>query len=119
MQESRPIEHGYFAVTGFDLWGGDLDGQRGYSTFQETLIEVKKRINNDESKCGIIFRREDKHYDFYIKSIHKTNPSKASNFVSYTNVFYGQRACSSKGTILVTQTKSKKRAAAWPNTTTI
>jgi len=33
MQESRPIEHGYFAVTGFDLWGGDLDGQRGYSTF--------------------------------------------------------------------------------------
>ena len=41
------IEHGYFAVTGFVMYGGDIDRKRGFATFVEALIWGKGAINYD------------------------------------------------------------------------
>ena len=67
MESSKTvIEHGYFAVTGFSMHGGDIHRKGGFAIFEEALIWAKGAINYDESKCATILRVENV-YTVYVK----------------------------------------------------
>ena len=85
------IEHGYFAVTGFMMYGGDIEQKKGFATFEEALIWAKGAINYDESKCATVIREKDV-YDISVKKCNKTSPNKNQNtWKEVSNIFYGKR----------------------------
>ncbi len=89
------VEHGYFAVTGFDLTGGDIDTCEGINSFEEAIIEVKRRINHNDNLCGTISKRDNGTYTIFIKVKTQTNPSlNTKDSWRCTNVFYGRRVVS-------------------------
>jgi hypothetical protein len=93
------VQYGFFAVNGFDMWGGDLERESQYASFEEAVIEVKKRINYDEHRCGMITEKKD-GFRFYIKAPSQASPSKdQKHHANYTNIFYGKRFKVSKGTL--------------------
>ena len=64
------------------------------------MIEVKQKINYNDSLCGTISKQDTGTYTIFIKIKTKTNPSwNKADFWRCTNVFYGRRVVS-KGSLI-------------------
>ena len=105
MEEIIPVQHGYFALAGLDMTGGDLFSETGYETFEEALIEAKQKISYDSNKCvGII--KHNNIFSLFIKLKNLTNPSVRADKqddVSWkcTTILYGRRMNVVKGDLVL------------------
>jgi hypothetical protein len=89
MQERVPVVHGYFVISDLNMLGGDLERVQGIETYEEAVAELKKKINYDHNRCGLV-EKGNYGYNIALKLAAQTNPSK-SNHYKATSIFYGKR----------------------------
>ena len=83
-------EYGYFASTGFDMLGGDIETIPNFATFDEALIAVKGKINLNANRCGVVRQEKDGRFTALIKEKLKTNPIEQNTYWLCTNIFFGR-----------------------------
>lgn len=49
------------------MWGGDVQTHNGYASFEEAIIQVKKKINHNDNFCGTVRKNQDDTYTIFIK----------------------------------------------------